>query len=164
MEKRRKEQFLLFSTKFCYLFLEFHVKTGTRISLRDKRLFEISEVEITRVDCIFLSVCLSVCLSVSLSLSNTQIHIHKCKTILHLLLSLMLVLYHYLRLNPLDGMGDEKLIAKYRLNRECILELLFLSPSYSLLTFWRCVNLLYAFKINSHVILHVVFLWPDIRV
>ena len=44
---------LLFSTIFCYLFLDFHVKTGTRISLRDKRLFEISEVEITRVDCSF---------------------------------------------------------------------------------------------------------------
>ena len=28
----------------------FHVKTGTRFSLRDKRLFEISEVDITRVD------------------------------------------------------------------------------------------------------------------
>ena len=47
-----QEQFLLFSTIFCYVFLDFHVKTGTRISLRDKRLFEISEVEITRVDCI----------------------------------------------------------------------------------------------------------------
>ena len=43
---------LLFSTIFCYLFLDFHVKTGTRISLRDKWLFEIREVEITRVDCI----------------------------------------------------------------------------------------------------------------
>ena len=28
------------------------LKTGTRFSLRDKRLFEITEVEITRVDCI----------------------------------------------------------------------------------------------------------------
>ena len=46
------EQFLLFSTIFCYLFLDFHVETGTRISLRYKRLFEISEVEITRIDCI----------------------------------------------------------------------------------------------------------------
>ena len=27
------------------------VKTGTRLPLRDKRLFEISEFEITRVDC-----------------------------------------------------------------------------------------------------------------
>ena len=41
------EQFLLFSTIFCYLLLDFNVKTGTRFSLRDKRLFEISEVEIT---------------------------------------------------------------------------------------------------------------------
>ena len=31
--------------------LDFHVKTGTRFSLRDKRFFEISEVEITRVNC-----------------------------------------------------------------------------------------------------------------
>ena len=36
---------------FCYMFLDVHVKTWPRISLRDKRLFEISEVEITRVDC-----------------------------------------------------------------------------------------------------------------
>ena len=36
----------------CCMLLNFHVKTGTRFSLRDKRLFEISEVEITRVDCI----------------------------------------------------------------------------------------------------------------
>ena len=50
-----KEQFLLFSTIFCYLFLDFHVKIGTRISLRYKRLFEISEVEITRVDYIVFS-------------------------------------------------------------------------------------------------------------
>ena len=36
---------------FCYLLLDFHVKTGMRFSLRDKRLFEINEVKITRVDC-----------------------------------------------------------------------------------------------------------------
>ena len=46
-----KEQFLLFSTIFFYMFLDFHVQAGTRFSLRDKRLFEISEVEITRVNC-----------------------------------------------------------------------------------------------------------------
>ena len=46
------EQFLLFFTIFCYLYFGFNVKTGTRISLRDKLLFDISEVEITRVDCI----------------------------------------------------------------------------------------------------------------
>ena len=55
-------QFLLFSTIFCYLLLDFHVKTETRVSLRDKRIFEISEVEITRVDCSF-------CLSLRNSLS-----------------------------------------------------------------------------------------------
>ena len=41
----------VFSTIFCYLLLDFHVKTGTRILLRYKLLFEISEFEITRVDC-----------------------------------------------------------------------------------------------------------------
>ena len=46
-----EEQFLL-STIFCYLMLNFSVKTRIRFSLRDKRLFEITEVEITRVDCI----------------------------------------------------------------------------------------------------------------
>ena len=46
-----EEQFLLLSTIFCYLMLDFCVKTRIRFSLRDKRLFEITEVEITRVDC-----------------------------------------------------------------------------------------------------------------
>ena len=49
-----EEQFLPLSTIFYYLMLDFYVKTGIRFSLRDKRLFEITEVEITRVDCIFL--------------------------------------------------------------------------------------------------------------
>ena len=48
-----EEQFLLLSTIFCYLMLDFYVKTGIKLSLRDKRLFEITEVEITRIDCIF---------------------------------------------------------------------------------------------------------------
>ena len=55
--KRREiapeEQFLLLSIIFSYLMLDFYVKTRIRFSLRDKRLFEITEVEITRVDCIF---------------------------------------------------------------------------------------------------------------
>ena len=34
-----------------YLLLDFYVKRRTRFSVRDKRLFEIIEVEITRVDC-----------------------------------------------------------------------------------------------------------------
>ena len=46
-----EEQFLPLSTIFCYLKLHFYVKTGIRFSLRDKRLFEITEVEITRVNC-----------------------------------------------------------------------------------------------------------------
>ena len=45
-----EEQFLPLSTIFYYLMLDFYVKTGIRFSLRDKRLFEITEVEITRVD------------------------------------------------------------------------------------------------------------------
>ena len=47
-----EEQFLPLSTIFYYLMLDFYVKTGIRFSLRYKRLFEITEVEITRVDCI----------------------------------------------------------------------------------------------------------------
>ena len=54
--KRREiapvEQFLLLSTIFSYLMLDFYVKTRIRFSLRDKRLFEITEFEIKRVDCI----------------------------------------------------------------------------------------------------------------
>ena len=46
-----EEQFLSLSTIFYYLMLDFYVKTGIRFSLRDKRLCEITEVEITRVDC-----------------------------------------------------------------------------------------------------------------
>ena len=46
-----QEQFLPLSTLFYYLMLDFYVKTGIRFSIRDKRLFEITEVEITRVDC-----------------------------------------------------------------------------------------------------------------
>ena len=46
------EQFLLFSTIFCYTLLGFLVRTGARVSQLDKRLFEISEVEVLRVDCI----------------------------------------------------------------------------------------------------------------
>ena len=47
-----QEQFLLFSTIFCNLILDFCVKTRTRFFLPDKQLFEVTEVEITRVDCI----------------------------------------------------------------------------------------------------------------
>ena len=57
-----EEQFLLSSTMFCYLVLDSYVKTRIRFSLRDKRLFEITEVEIiTRVDCscVYVSVRLS---------------------------------------------------------------------------------------------------------
>ena len=47
-----QEQFLLFFTILYNLILDFCVITRTRFSLRDKRLFEVTEVEITRVDCI----------------------------------------------------------------------------------------------------------------
>ena len=40
---------------FFYLMLDFYVETGIRVSLRDKRLFEITEVEITRVTSTVLS-------------------------------------------------------------------------------------------------------------
>ena len=53
-----EEQFHPLSTIFHYLMLNFYVKTGIRFSLRDKRLFEITEVEITRVDCIWLRLCI----------------------------------------------------------------------------------------------------------
>ena len=39
--------------QYFYVLLSFYVRTGTRLSLRDKRLFEITEVEIARVDCSF---------------------------------------------------------------------------------------------------------------
>ena len=51
------EQFLFLSRMFCYLVLDFYVKTMIRFSLRDKQLFEITEVEITRVNCIPFSSC-----------------------------------------------------------------------------------------------------------
>ena len=54
-EIAHEEQFLLLPTIFCYLMLDFYVKSGIRFSLRDKRLFEITEVEITRVDCTILN-------------------------------------------------------------------------------------------------------------
>ena len=50
-----EEQFLPLFTIFYDLKLDFFVKTGIRFSLRDKRLFEITEVEITRVDCISMT-------------------------------------------------------------------------------------------------------------
>ena len=53
-----EEQFHPLSTIFYYLMLNNYVKTGIRFSLRDKRLFEITEVEITRVDCISYKRCL----------------------------------------------------------------------------------------------------------
>ena len=49
-----EEQFLLLSTIFCYLALDFYDKTMIRFSLQDKRLFEITKVEMKRVGCIFV--------------------------------------------------------------------------------------------------------------
>ena len=46
------EQFLLLFTILSYLISDFYIKTRIGFSLRDKRSFEITEVEITRVDCI----------------------------------------------------------------------------------------------------------------
>ena len=47
----KRGEILLLSTIFCYLMLDICVKTRIRFSIRDKRLFEITKVEITRVDC-----------------------------------------------------------------------------------------------------------------
>ena len=79
-----KEQFLLFFTIFCCLMIDRCVKTGTRFSLRDKRLFEISEFEITRVDCISNMVRLSTaaiysCLFVTLGETQFR-HIFQLKS------------------------------------------------------------------------------------
>ena len=49
-----EEQFLLLFTIFSYLMLDFLVITRIGFSLRDKRLFEITEVEITRVSCNYI--------------------------------------------------------------------------------------------------------------
>ena len=56
-----EEQFFPLSTIFYYLMLDFYVETGIRFSLRDKRLFEITEVEITRVDCICIFAIKNLC-------------------------------------------------------------------------------------------------------
>ena len=45
-----EEQFLLLSTIFSYLMLDFYVKTRIRFSLQTL-LFKITEVEVMRVDC-----------------------------------------------------------------------------------------------------------------
>ena len=55
------EQFLLLFTIFSYLMLDFYIKTRIGFSLRDKRLFEITEVEITRVDWISVTTCTYKC-------------------------------------------------------------------------------------------------------
>ena len=46
-----RSNFSSYQQYFFYLILDFYVKRRTRFSLRDKRLFEITEVEITRIDC-----------------------------------------------------------------------------------------------------------------
>ena len=56
---------------FYNLILDFCVITRTRFFLRDKRLFEITEVKITRVDCIMINSLLpEVCKSVPRLASN----------------------------------------------------------------------------------------------
>ena len=61
-----EEQFHPLSTIFYYLMLNFYIKTGIRFSLRDKRLFEITEVEITRVDCSIIT-CMRNCISTDIN-------------------------------------------------------------------------------------------------
>ena len=73
-----EEQFLPLSTIFYYLMLDFCVKTGIRFSLRDKRLFEITEVEITRVDCIFdLSIAVTPCFMLAVSDCCREVALYK---------------------------------------------------------------------------------------
>ena len=70
-----EEQFLLSSTMFCYLVLDFYVKTRIRFSLRDKRLFEITEVEIiTRVDCS----CVYVSVRLPILILSVYVSVHLC--------------------------------------------------------------------------------------
>ena len=45
-----QEQFPIFSKIFYYLLLDLYVKIGTIFSLLDKRLFELSEIDITRAN------------------------------------------------------------------------------------------------------------------
>ena len=57
LEKRRNCSLGAISPLFhniFYMLLDFHVQTGTRFSPRDKRLFEVSEFEIARVNCIYI--------------------------------------------------------------------------------------------------------------
>ena len=49
-----RSNFSSFPQYFVTSLVDFHVKTGTRLSLLDKRLFEISEVQSRRIDCPWL--------------------------------------------------------------------------------------------------------------
>ena len=73
-----EEQFLLSSTIFCYLVLDSYVKTRIRFSLRDKRLFEITEVEITRSTVV---VCISVCLSTNSNIVCLCVRSSECPSV-----------------------------------------------------------------------------------
>ena len=68
-----KEQFLLLSTIFCYLMSDFYVKTRIRFCHRDKWLFEIIEIEITRVDLFSCCSHWSDCLHLEFSFSSEQL-------------------------------------------------------------------------------------------
>ena len=75
------------STIFCYLTLNFYVNTRIRFSLRDKRLFEITEVEITRVDCIWTLWSATDYLRIHFSAIQMYFCICICKVNLKLLIS-----------------------------------------------------------------------------
>ena len=76
--KRREiapeEQFLLLSTIFSYQMLDFYVRTRIRFSLRDRRLFEITDVEITSVDCTP---------SVTIAFAKLYSNVYKADTVCH---------------------------------------------------------------------------------
>ena len=88
-----EEQFLLSSTIFCYLVLDSYVKTRIRFSLRDKRLFEITEVEITRSTVV---VCISVCLSTDSNIVCLCVRSSVCPSVrLYAYFCVILFLYRF---------------------------------------------------------------------
>ena len=87
--KRNIEYFVAkFSTIFWYLLLDFHVRTGTRFSLRDKRLFEVSEFEVTKVDYIIFLL--------SLGSSNLFWLLNKTLDFCSFVCSYTLIIYNYI--------------------------------------------------------------------
>ena len=79
-----QEQFHLFSIIFCNLMVDFYVKIRTRFSLQDKRLFELIKVEITRVDCIWISNRFKGYNSWTTKASLTKLYVHQCHIVIYI--------------------------------------------------------------------------------